>query len=350
MTAPDERFFELDREITKMKQGYNELQAEHGAQYPALAAVSKLDQSPEGIRTLAAGPGPEMAALIGARVGSTLANITKVRDGLWDDVNVWRLDTIMDFTKGERGAQPGTIQAALIDEKIKNEQPGILDSIALGVLNIAALLLAGPTGGLSLAAMGVVNTGLAVVHVQEYLMAKALHGSALDQAQALSQEDPSLFWLAVEVVGVGLGDVPAGASAAVRGFRLLAPLARAAVIAEEGEQAAVALADLRLIADDVAKEVHDAELAKKLVTKVGELRGGPLTAESARAVLMHGVDPALHPRLGGVTVRVLTDKAFIETYASTAGEAVTIVTKDAKGVPSIEVVVKETATPRGIAD
>jgi hypothetical protein len=277
MPFPDERYFELDREITEMKKGYDEFRNVLGAQYPALGAVSQLDQSPEGIRTLAAGAGPETAALVGARVGSVLDNIAKVRSGLWDDVNVWLLAPIMDLTKVERGIQPGTIQAALIDEKIKWEQPGILNSIAIAVLNIAALLLAAPTGGLSLAVMGAVNIGLAASHVQEYLMAKALHGSALDQARALSQEDPSLFWLAVEIIGVGVGDVPAVASSAFRAFRLLAPVARAAVVAKEGKQAAAALADLRL----TAEEVQDAALADRLVTRVGELRGGRMTAMAA---------------------------------------------------------------------
>jgi hypothetical protein len=34
--------------------------------------------------------------------------------------------------------------------------------------------------------------------------AKALSGTAFDKANALSQEEPSLFWMAVEVVGVAV--------------------------------------------------------------------------------------------------------------------------------------------------
>jgi Domain of unknown function (DUF4157)/Bacterial toxin 4 len=312
MPAPDERYFELGREINTMEKDYNELQDTLGAQYPALAAVSELEQSPEGIRTLAAGTAPEMAALIGARVGSTLADIAKVRRGLWDDVNVWQLQPIMDLTKVELGIQPGTIPAALVEEKIRIEKPGILQELALAVLNIAALLLAAPTGGVSLAVMGAVNIGMAAVHVEEYLMATALHGSSLDQARALSQEDPSLFWLAVEIVGVGVGDVPAVASAGFRAFRVLAPVARAAVIAEEGKEAATALANLRL----TAEEVQDAALAERLVKRVGALRGGRTTAMAAVGVTEE------EARLLGATARAVETQAgqTIGHAAAAAGE------------------------------
>ena len=271
---PDERYFELAREIGELKKGYGELQDVLGAQYPALAAVSELDKSAEGIRTLAAGAGPEMAALVAARVGRTLADIDKVCRGLWDDVNVWRLPDIVKLTRAELGIQPGTLPAALVDEKVEIEKPGILNDLAVGALNVFALLLAGPTGGLSLAAVGLVNVAVAAGHVEEYLMAKALYGSALDQAKALSHDEPSLFWLAVEIVGVGVGDVPAVASAAYRTFRVLGPLARTAVAAKEGKEAARALAELRLTAEGL----QDATLADNLVARVGELRGGRASA------------------------------------------------------------------------
>jgi hypothetical protein len=320
---PDERYFELGREITEMRKRYDELQDVLAVQYPALAAVSEFEQSPEGLRTLAAGASPEMAALIAARVGSTLANIAKVRGGLWDDVNVWRLPDIMALTKAQLGVRPGTLRAALVDEKIQFEQPGLLNDLVVMVLNVAALLLAGPTGGLSLAAAGAMNIALAKVHVEEYLMAKALHGSALDQAAALSQEDPSLFWLAVEIVGVGLGDVPAVAGAGFRAFRLLRPVARAALVAEEGPQAARALGELRLTAQEVREAaladnvVLPENLADNLVARVGELRGGRATAMGA----MH-VEPAEAALLGAGARAVESEAAqTIGHAASAAGES-----------------------------
>ena len=142
---------------------------------------------------------------------------------------------IMDLTKVGLGMQPGTIQDALVNEKIEDEKPGILDELALIVLEYRGAAAGRTYLRVSLAVPAPSTSAWRPSTSRNTSWRRPCTGSALDQARALSQEDPSLFWLAVEIVGVGLGDVPAVATAAFRTYRVLAPVARAALIAEEGK-------------------------------------------------------------------------------------------------------------------
>jgi hypothetical protein len=92
--------------------------------------------------------------------------------------------------------------------------------------------------------------------VQQYLLEDAMAGSDLDKARALSAEDPSLFWLAVEVVAAG-ADVGAAAGAAAKlisRFGRLAPLAKEAKAAAGGAEAQKALDALKAEARAVGGE------------------------------------------------------------------------------------------------
>jgi len=51
--------------------------------------------------------------------------------------------------------------------------------------------------------------GTAYVHYKEYELQKALHGTDFGAA-ALSAEEPSLFWLAVDIIGAGFDVAAAG--------------------------------------------------------------------------------------------------------------------------------------------
>ncbi len=106
-------------------------------------------------------------------------------------MNGWRLPDLIAITKRQTGIDEGTLWNKW---EVEDEKPGIWQDIALLV----------PTGGISLAVAAGVNAAVALQHVREYEMQKAPSGTAFDKAHALSQYDPSLFWLAVEIVGVAL--------------------------------------------------------------------------------------------------------------------------------------------------
>ena len=63
----------------------------------------------------------------------------------------------------------------------------------------------------------------------DYLLDKAVAGSDLRRAQALSQDDPSLLWLAMEIIGVGLD-----AATVVHAWKTLRPVVRAAQADRQG--------------------------------------------------------------------------------------------------------------------
>lgn len=268
ISMPDAQYFEIGTQIQKMTEDYSRSRSLLSTEYPLLAAVSAIDSGTGDLETLASkGPGPEMAAIIGARIAETRHNIAEVRDGLNSgDINIWRVKKIVELTKAQLGTDADPLAKAVIDEKIEYEQPGPLAELALAVFNIAALLLAGVTGGLSLVAAAGVNAEVAASHVHDYLLQKAMVGTAFDKAKALSQDEPSLFWLAVEVIGTAV-DV---GTAAVTTFKTLSPLVKAAIAAREGEEAIEATRAVRI----AAEEAKGSDFAERVLAQVEAARGG----------------------------------------------------------------------------
>jgi Domain of unknown function (DUF4157) len=268
---PDEQYYAIGKQIEGEKQRYNQLRDYLSTQFPILAAFSEVEKSTRELETLAEkGPGPEMARVLGTEIATTMRNIAKAREGLKDgDVNVWRLPTVVRLTQAGLGAANDPVKARLVEWKVADEKPGIWQDIALLVLNVLAIALAAPTGGVSLAVAGAVNITVTVKNVQEFLLQEALSGSDFDKAQALSQEEPSLFWLALDIVGV-LGDVGAVATVVGKSFKALAPLVKTALAAKEGKAAAEALEAVRV----AARETGGARLAEQLVDHVHQLRTG----------------------------------------------------------------------------
>jgi len=268
---PDEKFYSLGQDIGTKEEAYKDLRGYLSGQFPVLEKFSDLDQDISGLQELVTkGPGPEMAALIAQKLADTLGKIATSRQGLDDGkVNVWRLPKIVSLTQAQLGLSADPVKAKLIEEKAKHEQPGMLEGIALLVLNLAALALAGPTGGLSLVVAMGVNALVAAEHVQEYMMQDALTGSALQKAKALSQDEPSLFWLAVEIVGVAF-DAATATATMLKAFKTLAPVVRAAKVAEEGKDLEKSLQAVR----DAAQDAKVGEKAESIIGKIKELRKG----------------------------------------------------------------------------
>jgi hypothetical protein len=275
-TYTDDEYDVIGKEIERLTQTYNDSRAVLSAMFPVLAAFSELGESKGDLETIAdTPPGQEIADLVGGKIQETLGNIDKSERGLdpaHDDVNVWTLAPIVGLTKAQLGAAANPVLNSLVDEKIHDEQPGPLAAICLLVLNIAAIVLAAPTGGLSLVVAAGVNVAVTVSHIQEYQMKKALVGSAFDKANALSQDDPSLFWLAFEIVGTAL-DI----GTAVSALKTVGPLAKAALAAKEGKEADEAIEALKIGAQK-AGGGQGAELAEDVVKQVIAMRKGGAAA------------------------------------------------------------------------
>jgi len=270
---PDEQYAAIGHQIDAERAGYETLRSVLSAEFPALAGFSELSKSTEGLETLAMkGAGADTAALVGEKIDEVLRNIKKTRVGIASgEINVWRLPKFVDTTSLQLA--DNMMKRKLVDDERADEQPGVWQDIALLTLNIGALVLAAPTGGASLAVAAGVNAGVAAVHVQEYLTKEAMSGTAFDKAQAISQEDPSLFWLAVEIVGV-VADAGAAAGALAKTFKNLQPFVKTAETAAEGKAAERALKDLQ-----VAAEAEKGEpFASRVVARLRSVRKGSGTA------------------------------------------------------------------------
>lgn len=209
--------------------------------YPLLAALSSdEDFKRDDLEALAAGrEGPTRggADVLVAQFIEKFGNIAKVKQDLkpGGDINVWLVPKLVAATRDEFGVAPGTLHAHIVDAKVKEEQPSALTEILIGILQLGLVLLAPFTEGLTLIPAAALGARTAYVHFKEYETKSALRRTHFG-AGALSAEEPSLFWLAVDIVGAGF-DVGAAGGAAFRIFRELAPAAKGLRAGEVTEDA-----------------------------------------------------------------------------------------------------------------
>jgi len=270
---------ELRRIRSHAKRDLDVFGSQKTAEFPILAAYASEEQisenSLEKLEQLAAGKSPTATSMIGEEIKSRLEHIAEVRKDIRDnngkETKIWRVPRIIEGTRGVMGAAPGTMYGRLVDDKVKDEAPGIWTSILIGLLQLVLVLLAPATGGLSLIPAAAIGVAQAYTEFREYERAQMLRGTDFG-AMALSSEDPSLFWLAVSIIGAGF-DVGAAAGAATRLFRALAPAARAARAAKAAEATAKT-------AGEAAKAAETTEVAIRNLERTASELGGEALAKT----------------------------------------------------------------------
>lgn len=296
------------------------------AEFPILAAYASdediSESSLETLQQLAQGKSDDATRMMGEEIKTRLEHIADVRKDITEnggkETKIWRIPRIINGTREMMGATPGSMYGRLVDDKVKDEAPGIWTSILLGLLQLVLVLAAPFTAGLTLIPAAAISVGQAYVHFREYERAQMLRGTDFG-ALALSSEDPSLFWLAVDIIGAGF-DVGAAAGAALNVFRALAPAARAVRAAKTVEATELAARDLEKTAAELGGEAlaktvgRDARIGSE-VTKVGE------TAEEAKALERAGAQMAEQELKQGAeeTVREAESIAGRKVKVSEAG-------------------------------
>ena len=258
-------------------------------EFPILASYAsdtEIDEDKlKALTQLAKGPNEEATSAIGEEIKSRLEHIADVRKDILENggkkTKIWQVPKIIEGTRDIMGVMPGSMYARVVDDKVRDEAPGIWTSILLGLLQLVLVLLAPATGGLTLLGAAAISAGQAYAHFREYERAQMLRGTDFG-ALALSAEDPSLFWLAVDIVGAGF-DLGAAAGAAAKLFSSLAPAARAARAARTLEEAKVAAADLERIGTELGGEALGKAVARDALDVSTTARVGE-TAEEARAL------------------------------------------------------------------
>jgi Domain of unknown function (DUF4157) len=269
-----------EQEFQDAKFAYLMLRNTQLQDYPILASFAlanadagtvEIDDSVSSLEKISTSS-PDTAKVLNEEVNQKLENIGNTR---WyldrNELNIWKLESIVGGTKDGLGVQPGSMKDRIVNDKVAHEESQeTITKIAIGVIALALGLIAAiPTGGSSLAAAVAVTAAvgsaglsatLAYSDLKEYALKSAVSGTDFDKAQAISQDDPSMFWLAVSLVGVGL-DLGAALSA----FKALGPAARAARQAKR----------LSALAKAGGSEAETAEKAlKQLIEEADRVRPG----------------------------------------------------------------------------
>jgi len=277
--------------LENLKFKYKVARAAAESQYPILAAYGDID-NPEGLAEIAKGAG-SAATTIGPLIDEKLANIEKVEKGVGKII--WKNELIIKGTKAQMGLAAGSLDEKLVEEyKSDKESDELLANLAVGIIAIALGLIAAiPTGGASMAAAAATTAAAAggaaismvqaVKAVEQYQLEKAATGTDVDKAKAISQEEPSMFWLALDIVGAVV-DIH-GALAA---FKTLKQQVRAVMmmrsLAKEGEEA-MKSAEMVAELDKLKALMADKPgLYEKVLAHVGEVKNeaAPVLAEAEK--------------------------------------------------------------------
>ncbi len=193
-------------EMTQVQKAYDIARFSAEARFPILASFKPPDGLSK-LETMAKGDKNAQLNTITEELYEKETNIAKLRKEVRTNF-VYKQDSIVGSTKQILGVAPGSLEEAGINfkkDKVESKEFWINLGLALAGI-VGGILLAIPTAGSSVAAVGVgisAGAGLATIQkgIQEYNIAKAASGNNFDKARCISQQDPSLFWLAVDIIG-----------------------------------------------------------------------------------------------------------------------------------------------------
>jgi len=207
----------LGRMIEASEQEHSQRVLLAAAEYPILASYKRDVGERVEIDTGA------VERLAGANAGAaaekqgldTLKNIERTRTAIEDgDLNIWKQPRVVDLARAEMLIAPGSVRDRAVVNQMAAAEGGDWKQWALAALTVALSLAAAiPTGGSSIVA-GVVATAevltlaadlyVALDTLESYQIEKAAARTDFDKAKAISASEPSLLWVAIDVVAVGL--------------------------------------------------------------------------------------------------------------------------------------------------
>jgi hypothetical protein len=314
-------------------QVYQQLFAKHSANFPILAAYRNRPLDVNAI-----GQGQKSAAGRSAAASAGTVLLEKKRDIAVTRANlasgklsIYGLGNVVTAAKQMQGATAGTLAARFVDDKVaKVTDDKAMVDLALGAIAAAAMIAAtiATAGGAALvagAATGVsVGIGGAQLyeHLDQFAVATAAGNTDMERAQAVSLTDPSLFWLAVDIVMFVADLVQAGQM-----FRQLSGPVRKLMTLRQaaGGGAKIAEADAAKIAEVFEKEVKPAAdilpgpAREKVVAAVdpGNVAAAAVKAAGTGKWTWKEISALLNKTPDGRNVLALVDKyGLTVSYAS----------------------------------
>jgi len=288
-----------EKEFADEERSYDVLANDMAQRYPIIGSFTRDKENLGGLQRLAAGGTHDAAQLIGAKIAETLGKIKRVRDENkpGGDANPFKIPKIVALTKGRKTIAEGSWQNKIVDEHVDDiNTTSLITDIAIGLTQLALVLLAPATGGASLVLAAGLSTAVAVDHAKEYMLEEAMAGTDVDRARALSQDDPSLFWLAVDIVGA-VTDVGAGAAAAAKlmnTWRTASKAVRAVEAAKTADELAVARKAMAEALEHepelLARMTKSIDQDGRLVKVSDEVKAVDEAVEKAAAAELKGLD------------------------------------------------------------
>ena len=240
---------------------YQKLCMDKQVTFPFLAAYTTGNDAVQRLEELVKTSPDQLAQSIGKIAHEKLENIETVRGELGGKYNIWEQPHVINIVKKQTNAS--SMQNRLINDtavKIRSAEDSsklLFSVIAIGLGLLAAI----PTGGSSLlagiaAAATVVSAGVtmygAYEHLREYTLENAANGTDFDKAQAISQEEPSMLWLALDIIAAGL-DV----HNALGVFKKLAPLVREALVLRRSDTVKRLVKEAENIKPGLGKKIEE---------------------------------------------------------------------------------------------
>lgn len=261
---------------TKLQVRWVELEGEH----PVLAAFRSADGDPRDANLGRVAKDDDEDVMRGV-LRSVLPKVKDIRltdiDLFTGKLDPLKLPSIVEMTKQRMHIPPGSYRDGVADREVDAANGSDWTGWAIAAVTLGiAVRSASPTGGGSLVVAGAELAGLALdaylvmEEVDKYDQAKRLTNTALDKARALSQEEPSLTWLAVQIVMLGVG-----AGFARQTFREAAGLHRAV---RAGHATAEQIDHL----DEIGEEAGLGRIGSKIANEAGADDAARIAARGAR--------------------------------------------------------------------
>lgn len=297
------------------------------AEFPVLAmyrreAGGELEVDTDGLQRIIRPAGPDEE--IAGRSTEILSNITTTVEGLATGrLDIWRHPRIVDMTRAAMLVVPGSVRDAAVRNQVAAAQGnGGWTDVALVAISLAlAVVSAVATSGASLpaevaflaelGALGV-DALAALDRLEAYQVGTAATATDYDRARAIAEDEPTLLWLALDMVAVGLD-----LGAMVSTFRAVSGVWRSV-----GEGGDVDHA-ISVVRSEQAAGRIGAESAERLEREIAA-RGGRLGGEgsgAARAAKATGIKDG-RARVSADRVTELSERLGVPVEIDTGGRLV----------------------------
>lgn len=237
----------------------------------------------------------EMVKQLGGEMPGMLKDIETVRGMIADGQNLWEIDSVVDATIAGLGLDEAN-RKVIVETKAKYVKEKKVAAIVRTVLSVGfSIAAAFTTGGVSLFfTAGAFGLGVydAIEATDQYHFDKPASNVGEDKYGGMA-EDPSLGWLVVAWVGVGLDALD---------------VAKAVKVVGQGGDVAKAAKVAAASKSGKALGLAEGDLVTKLRAVAGDVDGATKFSEAHRAVVAgrFGANIDIDPKLVG-DVRVLYD-------------------------------------------